>query len=385
VSVGSEFDPTRLTLARRLAGLTKRDLAERLQISAPAITQFEAGQTTPRRPLLAQLGLVLGYPVAYFLRPEGRRAGRVDTRSFFRSLRTTRQWERDRAEALAEHVADLIALIGEEIELPELRLPECAWITSAAVRDDVEQAAELVRREWELPPGPVGHVVRELEAHGIFVCRFGDQESRVDAFSRWLDDVPLVVLWASKNDKARSRFDASHELGHLVMHPDPEAANPVLERQAHAFAAAFLLPAEQIEQELPRRPPRPADWDDLFATRRHWGVSIAALFRRAHDLGTLSEASFRRSMMQLSKRGMRRDEGDDLGPPERPRLLVQAVDAFADAQRVELDGIADRLHFSGAHVRELVGPAPDAGPVDPAPNTSALRSVPAHTVRQEQC
>jgi Zn-dependent peptidase ImmA (M78 family)/transcriptional regulator with XRE-family HTH domain len=369
-----DFDRTRLTLARHLAGLTKRDLASKLGVSAPAVTQYESGQATPRPAVLAQLSLVLGCPPEYFIRSPGRRQPKTEARSFFRSLRATRQHERDRAEALVEHVADLVALIEEDLALPELQLPHATDVDVHTGRRELEAAAALVRRQWNLPPGPVGHVVRELEAHGILVCRLGSGPSRVDAFSRWLDDRPVVVLWASKTDKARSRFDASHELGHLVMHPDPEPANPLLERQAHAFAAGFLMPAEQIEEDLPRRPPRPGDWDELFETRRRWGVSIAALLKRSRELGTLSESGFRRAMVRLSERGLRRGEGDDLGPPETPRLLSEAVSAVAQARKQTWDQLADDLRLSPRHLMELVEPAERSEALDPAPNRR-LRAV----------
>jgi hypothetical protein len=159
------------------------------------------------------------------------------------------------------------------------------------------------------------------------------------------------------------------------MHPDPEPANPLLEKQANRFASAFLMPAEDIEDELPRRPPRDTDWDVLFETRRHWGVSIAALFRRARDLGPLSEASFRRAMIRLSERGMRRDEGDDLGPAEEPEFLGRALAAVAQGRRQDWDGLASGLGFSAAHMRELFpfqGAAPD---VDLDVRHGVLRAV----------
>lgn len=369
------FDPARLTLARRLAGLTKRELARRVNVTPPAITQFETGQTVPRPAVLAQLGLILGYPADYFLHIPLRRSPRVDSRSFFRSVRATRQWERDEAEALAEHVADVVALVAEDLELPALDLPDCGR-GEADSTDEIEQAARAVREAWLLPPGPVGHVVRELEAHGVIVSRLGDKVLRVDAFSRWLDDRPLVVLWAAKVDKARSRYDAAHELGHLVMHPDPEPANPQLEKQANRFAAAFLMPADDIAPYLPRRAPRAGDWPDLFAVRRQWGVSIAALFRRALDLGSMSEASFRRAMVRLSERGMRRGEGDDLGAPEKPELLARAVTTLAAHRARGIDEVADRLHFSRPHMQMLASVEPTSAhvPAD-APRGRNLRAV----------
>jgi Zn-dependent peptidase ImmA (M78 family) len=77
---------------------------------------------------------------------------------------------------------------------------------------------------------------------------------------------PRVTLGTDKNDRARSRFDAAHELGHLVMHGDQIWGLPEIEKQAHAFAAAFLMPAEDIREELPAT----VDWPKLFNLKRRW-------------------------------------------------------------------------------------------------------------------
>jgi Zn-dependent peptidase ImmA (M78 family) len=61
-------------------------------------------------------------------------------------------------------------------------------------------------------------VVELLEDHGIVVIRLPLQIADVDAFSLPFPDHPVVVLGADKDDRARSRFDGAHELGHLVMH-----------------------------------------------------------------------------------------------------------------------------------------------------------------------
>jgi Zn-dependent peptidase ImmA (M78 family) len=63
--------------------------------------------------------------------------------------------------------------------------------------------------------------------------------SKVDAFSTWVGARPAMVLSSDKADAARSRFDATDELGHLVMHHDVEPGRHIVEQQAHRFAAAF--------------------------------------------------------------------------------------------------------------------------------------------------
>jgi Zn-dependent peptidase ImmA (M78 family) len=119
---------------------------------------------------------------------------------------------------------------------------------------------------------------------------------RVDAFSRWFDTRPLIVLSDGKRDKARSGFDVAHELGHLVMHHEPEFSDRVQERQAHAFAAAILMPAAELMEDLPVRPPRGEDWERLKEAQLRWGVSIAALLYRGEGSRGAADTAFRRAM-----------------------------------------------------------------------------------------
>lgn len=320
------FDPRRLTLARWSANLTKRELADRADLSPASITQYEAGRTLPPPATVARLALAVGMPVGYFERAEGRRRPEPAARSFFRSLRSTPQRDRDRADAHAEHVFDLVSYLEQRVRLPELDVPQLTPASNDRV--EVERIAEELRDHWGVPHGPIANVVRLLEAHGVIVARLDSGGSKLDAFSRWFAERPLVILWSDKGDKARSRFDAAHELGHLVMHSDPDPLDREQERQANMFASAFLMPAQQVAPYLPRRAPTPGDWPTVLERRRHWGVSAKALLCRARELGALSEAAFRRAMVAYNKRGLGKGDGPELGDPESPLLVSRSVDAL---------------------------------------------------------
>ena len=63
-------------------------------------------------------------------------------------------------------------------------------------------------------------------------------------------DSPIVVLGSDKGAAVRSRFDAAHELAHLLLHSkfdEKDLKNATrfkqIERQADRFAGAFILPA----------------------------------------------------------------------------------------------------------------------------------------------
>ncbi len=356
------FDPRRLALARCAAGKTKSDLARDLGLSPASISQYEAGNTTPRPRVIAQLALLLGVETAYFQRGPGRREVSPASRSFFRSLRATRQYERDAADALSEHVYDLITFLKSHVTLPVSDLPSLP-VRHGASRSQIEQVAASVRAHWSVADGrPVANVVRLLESRGVFVCRPPGVSRRVDAFSRWFDTRPLVVLSDDKQNKARSRFDAAHELGHLVMHHEPEFSDRTQERQAHAFAAAFLMPAEQVSEDLPVRPPRLGEWEALQQSQLRWGVSIAALLYRAKELGTLSDAAFRRAMTRYNDLKLGAADGKALGVPEAPQLLSEAVNVLMRHNRWGFEELAGQLCFTPRQLAAVLGPPTGTAP-----------------------
>jgi Zn-dependent peptidase ImmA (M78 family)/transcriptional regulator with XRE-family HTH domain len=343
------FDARRLTLARWANELTKKELADRVGVSAASITQYEAGNTLPSPAIRSGLALACGVPRAYFERPPGRRRPDFSSRSFFRSLRSTSQRERDRADALAEHVVDLVEILDARIQLPEADLPSLP--VHLGDRAEIEQVAEVTRREWNVPDGPIANVTRLLESRGVIVARLRSDGRKLDAFSRWFGDRPVVILWSDKSDKARSRFDAAHELGHLVMHSDADPLSLEQERQAHMFASAFLMPSALVAGDLIHRAPTLRSWDDVLRRRAYWGVSAKALLYRSREMGALPEVAFRRAMQNYNRHDIRSRDGVALGAPELPLLLSRA----AHAADLDCDALAAAAALSPTFVADALG------------------------------
>lgn len=312
----SDFDGTRLTVARRLRALSKADLARAVGVTPTALAQYEKG-TRPTQAVLAQICLVLGMPREFF----GAGAPLVllpAAAAHFRSLRSTSSKAREQVLAYGELSLQLVDLLAEYVELPPVDLPDLDLPLDLSP-EVIENAAAQVRTLWGVPTGPLPSVVQLLEAHGVIVLRLPEKaDRRVDALSTWTRDRPLVFLNPSKGDRARSRFDAAHELGHLLLHPDTEPGSKLVEQQANAFASELLMPRAEILDQLPRR----VDWPVLHDLKRHWGVSLRALVFRGHRLGRLSEASYRRANQQLAQWGL--PEPGSLGPSESPQLLGRA-------------------------------------------------------------
>lgn len=357
-AVSDAFDPARLTQARRLAGLTKKDVAEHLGVTPAAVGQYETGVSRPRPDLLPQLAKVLKVPVEFFI--AGRPSQRLDSSmAHFRSLRSTPKAQRERALAFAEQVWELTYALERRVQLPPVDLPGFAGgevHPGLALPSEPVAAAQELRRQWGLGDGPVTHLVRRMEAHGIVVVLPAEADaaaSTVDAFSS-RSARPLVILTKNRaNDVYRHRFTAAHELGHLVLHGDA-TGDSRQEREADAFAAEFLTPQASILPLLPRR----MDLGHLAGLRRTWGVSVHSLVYRCRELGVISDATASRTYQRLraldGQSGFAAEPVSGY-PGEQPVLLSQAFDLATKETGLGVRDLAKELAWPLGRVRELLG------------------------------
>ncbi|GLK17321.1 hypothetical protein GCM10017602_18030 [Herbiconiux flava] len=186
----------------------------------------------------------------------------------------------------------------------------------ASPLDQPADRARAVRKLWNLPPGPIPNMVALLEQHGVPCISWDVSSSRVDAIASWPHDAPPIILLGSHAPGDRLRFTVAHELGHAVMHDVPCAD---CEREADEFASEFLMPRADIKEAL-----RGATLPKLAELKSLWGTSIAALARRARDLGVVTDSAYRTLNIEISAGGLRKNEPVNV-PRERPTLIQDAI------------------------------------------------------------
>lgn len=326
------FHGQRLAQARQFRGLLKGDLATEVGVTPAAIGQFESEVVRPSAVTLSKLALALGVPVAFFTQGRPMFPLREED-AHFRSLRSTSKRDRSQARAQVERLAEVVAAIEQRVNLPPVALPEIS------IGMLPEEAARLVRAAWGLGDGPIADMVGILERKGVIVARLPAATEEVDAFSCWIGPRPFVILASNKGAADRSRFDAAHELAHILLHADAGPGDPAVEREANHFAAEFLVPAATILSELPRR----VDWRAFLALKIRWRVAISMLLLRGRDLTVISDAAYRRAMMEMSRRGWRRYEPGSLGDPEQPELLGRAMALIASRRQFTIDDLSAEL------------------------------------------
>jgi Zn-dependent peptidase ImmA (M78 family) len=210
-----------------------------------------------------------------------------------------------------------------------------------------EAASESVRRSWDLGELPIKNMVHLLESKGVRVFSLSLDATEVDAFSMWHQKTPFVFLNTMKSAE-HSRFDAAHELGHLVMHRHGAPQGQDAERDANAFASAFLMPRADVLAHAPRL----ATVDHLVKLKKYWTVSVAALAYRLHTAGVLTDWHYRTLCIEIASRGYRKKEPDE-APRETSQVLAKVFAALRDESVVKRD-IASKLDITPEEIEQLV-------------------------------
>jgi Zn-dependent peptidase ImmA (M78 family) len=187
-------------------------------------------------------------------------------------------------------------------------------------------------------------MVHLLEAHGVRVFSLAEECAEVDGFSFWSGTVPYVFLNTHKGNTERSRMDAAHELGHLVLHSHGGPQGREAENEAYAFGAALLMPAPTVLAEVPYG----ASLKQLVKRKKLWKVSVLNLARRAHKLDLLTEWQYRSICIEVRKRGKEYEP-----QPIKARETSQILDKVIRALRTEGMSKSDIARELGITIDEL--------------------------------
>ena len=334
------FNPSRLTLARLRLGLTRPKLANASGVSLRSITDYENAVREPSDESLAKLAAALRVPLAFLDRDD---IDPVPVRAAsFRKLSKATVARRNAVLASAALTMEFFAEVEEHFQLPQPSIPTFDKCSP-------EQAADLVRHQWNLGERPVSNMLHLLESKGVRIASLNHDYSDIDAFCFYRDSIPYVFLNTGKSAE-RQRFDAAHELGHLVLHSDVDMeinTSKDREAQANAFASSFLMPSSAVLNQSMAG----AGVERILAARSFWKVSAMAMTHRLNELHLLSDWQYRSTCITLSERGYRRSEPGGI-VPETFQLLRKVL--YGAGARLRVRDLAAELDVEPAEVREYV-------------------------------
>ena len=270
----------RLRSHRDLEGMSQHELGALLGISPQMVSAIESG----RRSYAGSLE-VIGYRDDRFVIP-------AMSEPLHRQRMSTGVTARKRAKELLRLAGEIFAELSARTErAPHLRLQKYPTPQSS---DEMENIATDVRSVLDHEDtGPIQNLTAAVERAGVcLVPIFGLQG--IDGLSSWVNGVPVIGLSISSVPGDRFRLTLAHELGHLLIHARYADGT---EGQANQFASALLFPKADFEAAMPERP----QLRDFIALKASWGVSVAALIYRSHELEYVNDVRYRALQIQMSK------------------------------------------------------------------------------------
>jgi Zn-dependent peptidase ImmA (M78 family)/transcriptional regulator with XRE-family HTH domain len=330
-------NPVMLATARQARGLTQAELARQAGLSQAFVSKAEAGQVELEGEKLARVADALRFPVSLLCLAADAHS-LVSTCVFHRKrssmpVSKIRQVHASLDLARVQVEALLQGCTGTQVRISRMRPTKDGEVSARDI-------ARRTRQELGLSDGPVPDLTSAVESAGVVILSWDFGNRQGDAVSQWLPGHRPIILMYSAAPGDRQRFSLAHELGHAVMHTEPM---DLQEQQANQFASELLLPAKTVRPELDN-----LDMPSLARLKVRWGVSMAALIRRARDLGSISDYRYKELSIELSKAGWRSREPVEIHP-ELPQLVAKTV---ANLRKMGLDesAIAERARID---VREL--------------------------------
>ena len=326
--------------------LSKRALAEKIHVSAMAITHYENGSRKPNMEVLSALADALGVRVSDFLAV--RNENLVFEHEEFRKASSLSQMQqeyiRESTEEYLDRFMTAVEVLGGEV------LPDAPVLHLLPLSDDPEKNAAALRCHLGFAPdGPIENLIGKLENKGlpVFECPIADS-----TFSRTTGSVngrPFIVINPGSSAE-RERLAVSRELARMMFHWPDSMAEKDIENQATAIGGAFLFPEKDAVRELGVK--RSSVTQDMEMVAKEYGISMMLLVVRARRCGILSDSVVRRFHMFASKAGWESSEPTRI-EPERPILFEQLVYRAVNEEEISIQRGAELLRRSYADVMTM--------------------------------
>jgi len=314
---------SRLSGARRMAGLSLQQLADQLEnvVTKQSLNKYEQAVMKPDSELLIKIANTLGVTVDYFFREHSVELVGVEFRKKSKLTKTLENSVKEKTIDFLERYFELENIL----DLPNDFVNPLKDNTISNAQDIEDKTLEL-RIAWELGLNPISNVIEMLEDNNIKVFEIDADES-FDGLSAHVDGKPIIVI-NNTFDLVRQRFTALHELGHLLLEFDPSFDKKMIERYCHAFAGAFLIPKKRFIEEFTRQRSH-ISLEELKHIKSYYGISMQATMARARNLNVISDLIYKNFSINFSMMGYRKKEpGEYTGVEDSMRfkqLLYRAA------------------------------------------------------------
>lgn len=300
---------SKLLAARKMRGWSLDELSKNMgdyKISVQALNKFEKGELPISEEVIFHLCKALGVKRDFFHRNTQANIDKVA----FRKLETFPVKMQDKVVALTADFVERYLELEDLLAISQkfnVRKYTGLKINST---DDIELAANFIRKEWKLGQGSLYNVVEILEDNHIKVFEIEEEDGFQGLSLNPKNKIAVIVLNNHQSIPAcRKRFTAFHELGHLVMDIE-NLSEKTQEEYCHWFAGAMLIPKEKLIEEVgPKR--TNILISELGQLKKQYGISISALLFRLKNCGIISSTYCFQLMNEMRRNGIFEREPKD--------------------------------------------------------------------------
>lgn len=328
-----KFIGERLTEAREARGiLTMSSLADLLEVSKNTVSLCEANKTKPRPELIEKMARQLAVKESFFFLPLPENTSGTMFQRSRHALTKHHRTVVERKFGWSKYLWDVF--LKSYLDMPILNIPSRIDLGVAddptnITPNDIENIAVRLREHWGMGTSPIENITDLLENNGILISAGYTHSDKLDAFSNVseYDGSFHVFLGKDKNSVARTRFDAPHELGHLVLHSHlpngfiTDKTHAMLEDQANRFAGAFLMPKSAFGRDV---------WmlsiEAFKVLKTDWKASVGAIIKRCDNLGLFEDDETRLRQLWIKYRKNWETIEKDTLCAEPPQLAKKSID-----------------------------------------------------------
>lgn len=298
--------------------MSKKQLAEHINVSPMAISNYENGKRKPDMELLKQMANVLGVRVSDFLAIRNDKLvfchGDFRKNSTFSD--TLQEYVRESVEEYFNRFMTIIGILGEYV------LPDSPTTSVLSLTGECEVDAYMLRKHLNLAvDGPIDNLIEILEDRGILVYICEIDNDKFSGMNGFINERPYIVV--NKNmSPERNRSTIVHELSHLMFIWPDNMEDSNIEELATAISGAFLFPKTDAIRELGIH--RTSISKDMLLVAQEYGISMFLLVKRAQLSGIVTASTAKDFYIAASKAGWRKDEPVRIAK-EHPTLFEQLV------------------------------------------------------------
>ncbi|MBP2098515.1 spr1629 family repressor/antitoxin [Enterococcus rivorum] len=362
------FFGEKLQSVRELNGLSRKELADKLNLSEQAIWQYENQYTVPKFEVANELKKVFNVKAQFFYtEPFATNISKVESIAYRAEDRESRKKAKMET-TFIDFTSYFLDKFESKLNLPTSPLPllrdESIQLYNMSMETNdrllqLEKIAENARKRLDVQSN--SELLYKLELSGIYILE-KNMGTSIDAYSTWASqEKSFIILGNKKKSAVRRNFDLAHELGHLLLHYKIDMdsltkdEHKIIEKEANDFASFFLLPKEQFLKDFSTisKKSNPESYLDL---KMKYMVSIGALEYRAYKMGLLTFEENRYFYATLNRKDYKKNEPlDEDIAIIRPGKVRSLLDLIFKNHLFSLNDILNDYYIDRSFLESLFG------------------------------